>query len=335
MEINFETLKRCHNCRFEAEYTDLYCDQKDQTGVPIHGMVHVPDMDDGINLFFNPQDRYADWRRFYDKCGYGYFRYVTDESLGTTFPDLFLNFKIIPRDPETYMDWQVGDKVCEDEHRNACYEVIFRSGELVVFKDWNNWASNPMTCSEAFTRFGMRLVLTDIEKQIIEEKPAEDMQALIAKELDGHTPRGRIEGFPMEVIAKMLERQYEQTGKVDVKVFEKFLSSSKEDGGFSWGCTPEGYDFWKEVLTLEDFSAFFRLYPREDKRQFRKFDPVLVRDVDGTYWIPAVFKQMCPLLPRPFQTIDGTGWKQCVPLNEETVGYLGTSEKIPNQCGKE
>lgn len=81
-----------------------------------------------------------------------------------------MDFEIVPRDPEAYKDWQVGDKVCEDEHRNACYEVIFRSGELVVFKDWNNWASNPMTCSEAFTRFGMRLVLTDIEQQIIEEK---------------------------------------------------------------------------------------------------------------------------------------------------------------------
>lgn len=81
-----------------------------------------------------------------------------------------MDFEIVPRDPETYSDWQVGDRVCEDEHRNACYEVIFRSGELVVFKDWNNWASNPMTCSEAFTRFGMRLVLTDIERQIIEER---------------------------------------------------------------------------------------------------------------------------------------------------------------------
>ena len=97
------------------------------------------------------------------------------------------DFEIVPRDPETYKDWQVGDKVCEDEHRNACYEVIFRSGELVFFKDWNNYATNPFTCSEAFRRLGFRLVLTDIEKLIIEEKPAEDMQALIAKELDGYT----------------------------------------------------------------------------------------------------------------------------------------------------
>lgn len=172
MEINFETLKRCHNCRFEAEYTDLYCDQKDQTGVPIHGMVHVPDMDDGINLFFNPQDRYADWRRFYDKCGYGYFRYVTDESLGTTFPDLFLNFKIIPRDPETYMDWQVGDKIAARTDDKGG-EVIFRSGKLVICKDKNDGrASGPFTCEELFEDEDCRLVLTDIEKQMIEEKKA-------------------------------------------------------------------------------------------------------------------------------------------------------------------
>lgn len=176
MEINFETLKRCNNCRFEAEYTDLFCDQKDQAGVPVYGMVHVPDMDDGIDLFFSPQDRYADWRRFYNNCGYRYFRYVTDESLGTTFPDLFLNFKIIPRDPETYKDWQMGDHVAmpaSDNDNDNKVIIIFRAGELVVFKrpigDGRWEADMPYTCEELFEK-GYRLVLTDIEKQIIKEE---------------------------------------------------------------------------------------------------------------------------------------------------------------------
>lgn len=113
------------------------------------------------------------------RLDFGYRRvYLTDDALSRLIDrkSIELNcssisgFEIVPRDPETYRDWQVGDKVCEEEHKNAWYEVIFRSGELVLFKDWNNWASNPMTCSEAFTRFGMRLVLTDIEKQIIEER---------------------------------------------------------------------------------------------------------------------------------------------------------------------
>ena len=297
METTGIDLTKCNNCLFRAVYN----------GRPVSGTVKVGE--EWCNLNFDGG-------------------IVSVRVSGLPEDSGIADFEIVPRDPETYKDWQVGDKVCEDEHRNACYEVIFRSGELVFFKDWNNWACTPMTCSEAFTRFGMRLVLTGIEKLIIEKKPAEDMQALIAKELDGYTPRGRIEGFPMEVIAKMLERQYEQTGKVDVKVFEKFLPSSKEDGGFSWKYTPEGFDFWKEVLTFEDFSAFFRLYPREDKRQFRKFDPVLVRDSDGVPWRPGVFDSMRYKGNSMFKyTVMGcVPYAQCIPLNEKTEHLLGTTE---------
>lgn len=81
-------------------------------------------------------------------------------------------FEIVPRDPETYQDWQVGDIVldsCEDSD----WRVIFRSGEFVVVAD--NCSEDKLdiigcyTCSQLF-REGWRLILTDIEDQIIEEK---------------------------------------------------------------------------------------------------------------------------------------------------------------------
>ena len=256
MEINFETLKRCHNCRFEAEYTGLYCDQNDQTGAPIHGMVHVPDMDDGINLFFSPQGRFADWRRFYDRCGYKYARYITDVGLETTFPDIFLNFRIVPRNPDTYRDWQVGDHVAmpdsNDNIPNNYVIIIFRAGELVIFKRpmadgrWAGYSS--YTCDELFES-GWRLVLTDIEKQIIEEEKA-----------------------------------------------------------------------------AEDVPGFHAL---------KRLAPVLVRDRNASTWKAAVFDRVEPEHDYPFLMLSETRWKQCAPLNEETAGYLGTTEKIPNQCGKE
>lgn len=151
MEMNMKKidLTKCNNLRYKAKVD----------GNDDYGRICVENADTGLAfLRSDREDGYiATWHcdvpGIDGCCG----RKVTD-------------FEIIPRDPETYQDWQVGDKVCEDKHRNACYEVIFRSGELVVFKDWNNWASNPMTCSEAFMRFGMRLVLTDIENRIIEEK---------------------------------------------------------------------------------------------------------------------------------------------------------------------
>lgn len=243
MEINFETLKRCHNCRFEAENTELFCDQKDRTGVPIHGMVHVPeDMNDGIVLFFNPQDRFADWRLFCYSCGYKYARYITDESLRTTIPGVFLNFKIVPRNPDTYRDWQVGDKVINPGYCGK--EVIFREGDLVICKDSAGNCESICTCGKLFTD-GWRLVLTDIEEQIIED---------------------------------------------------------------------------------ENVSRFHAL---------KRLAPVMVRDHDESVWMAAVFDRVEPEHDYPFLMLSGTLWKQCAPLNEETVGYLGTTQKIPNQCGKE
>ena len=82
--------------------------------------------------------------------------------------------EIVPRDPETYKGWQVGDIVRRT--RLETLEVIFRSGELVVLKSEEGPASSNYTCDELF-KSDYRLVLTDIERQIIEErKAAENIQ---------------------------------------------------------------------------------------------------------------------------------------------------------------
>lgn len=232
MKIDYETLRRCNNCRFEAKNADE----------PVYGDIHVLNSGE-IAFFYSPEDVATEQRLFPSCNGHRYIEYAGREKFEVFFSLKFSDFKIIPRNPETYQDWQVGDVITKSGNRA---EIIFRCGVIVIRRDFRiDVACSPMTCSELF-RGGWRLALTDIETQIVEEEKA---------------------------VAK----------------------------------------------------------PHE----FKKYDPVLVRDVDESYWIPAVFKQMCPLLPRPFQTIDGTGWKQCVPLNEETVGYLGTTQKTPNQCGKE
>ena len=89
-------------------------------------------------------------------------------------------FEIVPRDPEIYKDWQVGDVIgCLDEDGDMdiiadhLCRVIFRSGELVAIAE--NYSAEEAdingcyTCSQLF-REGWRLVLTDIEQQIIGEK---------------------------------------------------------------------------------------------------------------------------------------------------------------------
>lgn len=233
------------------------------------------------------------------------------------------NFELVPRDPETYTDWQVGDKVFEEEHRNACYEVIFRSGELVIFKDWNNWASNPMTCSEAFTRFGMRLVLTDIERQIIEEKKRYEPQ-------DGDIVTWKDEeddGDPAISIFRRENHAY----------FTLFVNGKT------------GYSDWSLAMNIirpatdEEKQLLFDTMAKEGKRwnaekkvvedipkpyEFKKGEPVLVRTDNGKVWVIRSFLTSNPDLPL-YETSDEVfmaTWRHCLPYNERTMHLLGTSE---------
>lgn len=244
MEINFETLKRCNNCRFKAKRADE----------PVHGIIYVRNPDE-IVFFYTPEDETMDWFQFFSCRGHRYVTYAGEAKFEFYFPLEFSDFKVIPRDPETYMDWQVGDHVAmpaSDNDNDNKVIIIFRAGELVVFKrpmgDGRWEADIPYTCEELFEK-GYRLVLTDIEKQMIKEKKA-----------------------------------------------------------------------------AENVSRFYAL---------KRLAPVLVRDRNASTWKAAVFDRVEPEQDHPFLMLSETRWKQCAPLNEETVGYLGTTEKIPNQCGKE
>ena len=237
-----------------------------------------------------------------------------------------MDFEIVPRDPETYRDWQVGDKVCEDEHRNACYEVIFRSGELVVFKDWNNWASNPMTCSEAFTRFGMRLVLTDIERQIIGEKKgkryepqAGDIVAWTDKEDNGPDAvsiyKGKDRGY-----ATMLTN-----GNIIYSPYAKFAmniirpATEDEKQKLFDAMKKNGKRWNAEKKVEEDIPKL---------HEFKKGEPVLVRD-NGCVWKIGVFTKMrADYFQYGAMTngLDECGYHFCIPYNKRTMHLLGTNE---------
>lgn len=55
---------------------------------------------------------------------------------------------------EEYKDWQVGDKITKGRD---VFEVIFRSGEVVILKNNDGLAEGPFTCDEIYND-GSRLV---------------------------------------------------------------------------------------------------------------------------------------------------------------------------------
>ena len=74
--------------------------------------------------------------------------------------------------------------------------------------------------------------------------------------------KGQIKDFPIEVVQKMVERQYEQTGKCNVKIFQLYKRTDKVDGGFLWRNTIEGYEFWRTIIDHNNFDLFFAKYPK-------------------------------------------------------------------------
>ena len=74
--------------------------------------------------------------------------------------------------------------------------------------------------------------------------------------------KGQLEGFPKEIVERMLECQVEQGNPKDVSIFEKYKSADKRSGGFTWGDTSEGHIFWAEILTYGKSDTFFEKYPK-------------------------------------------------------------------------
>lgn len=80
---------------------------------------------------------------------------------------------------------------------------------------------------------------------------------------------GDIRDFPPEVVELMLQRQFEQTGKRDISVFECKRSYTARQGGFDWDKTPEseGCIFWHRVISRREFNLFFTKYPKKMEKQ--------------------------------------------------------------------
>lgn len=68
-----------------------------------------------------------------------------------------------------------------------------------------------------------------------------------------------IQGFPIEVVQKMLYYQVSQGNKEDVSIFQNRAITSKT--------AEEGMEFWNKVIHEQKFSIFFNKYPKQPTEQ--------------------------------------------------------------------
>lgn len=306
MEYTYEFLRKCHGLRFRATINNK----------PQEGVIKVTR--ESVILCYGEET-------------YGYLlifgRHNTLTFSERTFSILPDDFEIVPRDPEKYTDWQVGDKI---SFNADVYTVIFRYEEVVLYKcgvqGETRCCARPYICEELF-RDGFRLVLTDIEKQIIEEKNWQPQDGDIVAWKD----KADDEGFAITIYRgnhrgyftlftsgnTMDENKYDNTIAMNIirpateeekqKLFDAMVKAGKR-----WNASKK---------KLEDFPKPY---------EFKKGEPVLVRDYDDNIWKLATFRQRSGNACYPYEIRDERGnycyHRYCIPYNERTMHMLGTTE---------
>ena len=74
---------------------------------------------------------------------------------------------------------------------------------------------------------------------------------------------GEIEGFPIEVVEKMVYYQFMQKNSPNVRVFQLKRDANKRNGGFNWDETIDDFDFWQPIIMRRQFNTFFNKYPKQ------------------------------------------------------------------------
>lgn len=90
---------------------------------------------------------------------------------------------------------------------------------------------------------------------------------------------GQIKGFPIEVVNKMIEYQIEAGNRASVEVFQRKPNAGKDLGGFNWLDTPEGVDFWEDIICEHDFNLFFKRYPKKTNKVYIYQDGTIPGDL--------------------------------------------------------
>ena len=244
-------------------------------------------------------------------------------------------FEIVPRDPETYKDWQVGDIIgFENENGEIDFipehlcRVIFRCRELVAIAENCEDAdiNGVYTCGQIY-REGWRLVLTDIEQQIIEDrKKAEwtpqDGDICYVKGAHGvewvFIKNGR-EHRTASYVSMVLDNDSLDTviaGEREIK--ELRPATDEEKQRLFDAMAKVGKRWTAEKKVVEDIPKLY---------EFKKGEPVLVRDDNTDVWRLGVFIQFTPTVwTLVTDGIRPLYWKQCIPYNEKTMHLLGTTE---------
>lgn len=82
------------------------------------------------------------------------------------------DLSIVPRDPQTYKDWKVGDKVISNTS-NKVYTIIAVLGKAIILSKDSGISVTALTTADDLTKYN-KLLLTDYEKELIHAQELEE-----------------------------------------------------------------------------------------------------------------------------------------------------------------
>ena len=130
---------------------------------------------------------------------------------------------------------------------------------------------------------------------------------------------GQIEGFPIEVVQRMIECQVEQGNPADATVFQIYGGVSRKLGGFNWGETKEDFAFWENVIANKEFDLFFKYYPKKEENGKTTIEMIKQWVIDRNLHTGDARVQMCKTMEELGELASGIN-KNNKELQKDSIG---------------
>lgn len=153
---------KCNNLQFKA---------KDDEGEVRTGYLKVTKEGEECVVYVFPTD--SGGNETYDR---GLQLVIRDYARGEIIEDFSdwaeeHDLEIVPRDPETYTDWKVGDKVINNKN-NQVNTLIAVLGKAIVLVRDDGAPLTGLTTADSLTKYD-KLILTDYEQELLAEQEKE------------------------------------------------------------------------------------------------------------------------------------------------------------------
>ncbi len=214
---------RCNNLQFKA---------KDDGGIVREGFLKVSSSGT-VYVYYSNENKI--FNHFLQIEFDGYHGIFTD---ATKFGEWAENhdLEIVPRDPETYTDWKVGDKVKHNINDHV-FTIIAVLGEAIILSKDSEISVTELATADAITKYD-KLILTDYEKELIH-----------AQEL------WKKKECPFEKGDKVLVRDSDTYWRFDV------FCNYEESAAYPYGCFHNEYEqciplnehTWKLLGTTDEY----------------------------------------------------------------------------------